>query len=296
MDCGPPPSRRASAPRIGADQAMAEEFDQDPHDQDIFASAANESFQHIHVVTAQGVTRITMNRPPANVLSVEMMQELVSAIESLEYQRDVKVVTLFGAGRYFSAGFEVGDHLGDRAYMMLEAFRHVFEALAKVDKPTLAVVSGPALGAGSILAAGCDMVLAAQSAKLGHPEIRGAVFNTVAAALLPRLVGRKRAFEILMLGASMSAADAEKIGLITRAVPDDKLESEVAALVQRFQESSAPVMQLARRAIVGGLDLLYDDAVRHAEDVYLNQLLATQDVEEGLRAVGEKRRPSWKDR
>jgi len=165
-----------------------------------------------------------------------------------------------------------------------------------VDKPTLAVVAGPALGAGSILAAGCDMVLAAHSAKFGHPEIRGGVFNTVAAALLPQLVGRKRAFEILMTGTSLTAAEAERIGLVTRAIPDEKLEAEVAAVVQRFQESSAPVVQLTRRAIAGGLDLPFADAVRHAEDVYLNQLLGTQDVEEGLRAVAEKRKPAWKDR
>jgi cyclohexa-1,5-dienecarbonyl-CoA hydratase len=274
---------------------MAEDYE-DPHEQDVFATASIESFKFVRVDTAQGVTRITLNRPPANVLSVEMMQELGMAIESLEYQKDVKLVTLFGAGKYFSAGFEIGDHLGDRAYMMLESFRRIFEALAKVDKPTLAVVAGPALGAGSILASACDMVLAAQSAKLGHPEIRGAVFNTVAAALLPRLVGRKRALELLLLGASVSASDAEQLGMITRAVPDDRLDAEVAAIVQRFQESSAPVVQLARRAIVGGLNLPFDEAVRHAEDVYLNQLLATQDVEEGLRAVVEKRRPVWKDR
>lgn len=275
---------------------MAEDFDDDPHDQDVFAPVSVQSLKHIHLDTAQGVTRITLNRPPANVLSVEMMQELATAIESLEYQREVKLVTLFGSGKYFSAGFELGDHLGDRAYMMLESFRRIFEAIAKVDKPTLAVVAGPALGAGSILAAACDMALAAQSAKLGHPEIRGGVFNTVAAALLPRLVGRKRAFEILMMGTSLAAADAERLGLITRAVPDDRLEAEVAAIVQRFQEASAPVVQLTRRAITGGLDLSYEDAVRHAEDVYLNQLLATQDVEEGLRAVSEKRKPAWKDR
>jgi cyclohexa-1,5-dienecarbonyl-CoA hydratase len=275
---------------------MAEDFDDDPHDQDVFAPAGAQGFKHIHVDTAQGITRITLNRPPANVLSVEMMQELATAIESLEYQKDVKLVTLFGAGKYFSAGFELGDHLGDRAYLMLESFRRIFEAISKVDKPTLAVVAGPALGAGSILAAACDMALAAQSTKLGHPEIRGGVFNTVAAALLPRLVGRKRAFEILMMGASIGAADAERLGLITRAVPDDRLDAEVAAVVQRFQEASAPVVQLTRRAITGGLDLPYDEAVRHAEDVYLNQLLNTYDVEEGLRAVSEKRRPSWKDR
>ena len=274
---------------------MAEEYE-DPHDEDVFAPVTAAGFQFIRSDTAQGITRITLSRPPANVLSVEMMQELASAIESLEYQKDVKLVTLFGSGKYFSAGFELNDHLGDRAYMMLESFRRIFEALAKVDKPTLAVVGGPALGAGCILAAACDIVIAAQSAKLGHPEIRGGVFNTVAAALLPRLVGRKHAFEILLGGASLTVADAERLGLITRAVPDDRLDAEVAAVVQRFQESSAPVVQLARRAIAGGLDLPYEEAVRHAEDVYLNQLLATQDVEEGLRAVAEKRKPVWKDR
>jgi enoyl-CoA hydratase/carnithine racemase len=118
----------------------------------------------------------------------------------------------------------------------------------------------------------------------------------VAAALLPRIVGRKKAFEMIIAGASMSAAEAERLGLITRAVADDKLEAEAAALIQRFQESSAPLVQLARRAIAGGLDLPFDDALRHAEDVYLNQLLQTQDVEEGLRSVVEKRKPAWKDR
>ena len=274
---------------------MAEDYD-DPHDQDVFAPVSAPSFKSILVDTAQGITRITLNRPPANVLSIDMMQELATAIESLEYQRDVKLVTFFATGKYFSAGFELGDHLGDRGYMMLESFRRIFEALAKLDKATLAVVAGPALGAGSILAAGCDIVLAAQSAKLGHPEIRGGVFNTVAAALLPRIVGRKRAFEIIMMGTSLTAADAERLGLITRAVPDEKLEAEVAAVVQRFQESSAPIAQCARRALAGGFDLPYEEAIRHAEDVYLNQLLATQDVEEGLRAVAEKRKPVWKDR
>jgi len=274
---------------------MADEFE-DPHEQDVFAPVGSPGFKSILIDTAQGITRITLNRPPANVLSIDMMQELATAIESLEYQREVKLVTFFATGKYFSAGFELADHLGDRGYLMLESFRRIFEALSKLDKTTLAVVAGPALGAGSILAAGCDIVLAAQSAKLGHPEIRGGVFNTVAAALLPRIVGRKRAFEIIMMGTSLAAADAERLGLITRAVPDERLDAEVAAVVQRFSESSAPIVQLTRRAIAGGFDLPYEEAVRHAEDVYLNQLLATQDVEEGLRAVAEKRKPSWKDR
>lgn len=255
------------------------------------------TFQHIQFTSEQGIARLTLNRPPANVLSVEMMDEINRALESLEYQRDVKLVVLSATGKYFSPGFELGDHLGDRGYMMLEAFRRIFENMAKIDKPVLAVVAGPALGAGSLLAAGCDIVYAAATAaKFGHPEIKGGVFNPVAAALLPRLVGRKKAVEILLGGAGVTSAEAERIGLITRAVPDDKLEAEVAALVQRMQEHSAVVLQLTRKAIAGGQDLAPPDAVRHAEDVYLNQLLATEDAEEGLKAVMGKRKPVWKDR
>lgn len=262
-----------------------------------YTSRPAQSYQHVQFAVADAVARLTLNRPPANVLSVEMMEEINSALESLEYRKDVKVVVLSATGKYFSPGFELSDHLGDRGYMMLEAFRRIFENLAKIDKPVIAAVAGPALGAGSLLAAGCDLVYAAATAaKFGHPEIKGGVFNPVAAALLSRLVGRHKAAEILLLGGGIASAEAERIGLITRAVPDDKLDAEVAALVQRFQESSAVVLQLTRRALVGGQDLLPGDAIRHAEDVYLNQLMATEDAEEGLKAVMGKRKPAWKDR
>jgi cyclohexa-1,5-dienecarbonyl-CoA hydratase len=270
--------------------------DEDPHDFDVFAAPQAEGYRLIHVDTVNGVCRITLNRPPANVLSIEMMEDINRALDSLEYQRDVKLLVLVGSGKYFSAGFELADHLGDRAYVMLESFRRIVENLAKVDKPSLAVVAGSALGAGSMLAAACDMCLAGASARFGHPEIRGAMFNPVAAVLLPRMVGRKRAFDMILRGALLTAQEAERAGLITRAVPDERLEAEVAAAIQRFQEGSAPVLQLARRAVAGGLDLPLPDAFNLAEDVYLNQLLATEDAEEGLRAVMEKRRPVWKEK
>jgi cyclohexa-1,5-dienecarbonyl-CoA hydratase len=257
---------------------------------------APRAYSFIQFSTAGGVARLVLNRPPANVLSVEMLSEVNHALDSLEFQREVKLLVLSAVGKYFSAGFELQDHLGDRAYMMMEEFRKTFEELGKFDKPTLAVVAGPALGAGSMLAAGCDIALAGASARFGHPEIKGGVFNPVAAALLPRLVGRKKAFEMILGGALLTAAEAERIGLVSRTLPDDKLEAEAAALVQRFQEGSAPILQLTRRAVAGGLDLLLPDALRHAEDVYLNQLMATEDAEEGLKAVMAKRKPAWKDK
>jgi enoyl-CoA hydratase/carnithine racemase len=274
---------------------MAEQ-DKDPHEEDVFAPARDKTFQFVQFHTADGVARITLNRAPANVLSIEFMEEISTALESLEYEKDVKLVVLKGAGKYFSAGFELTDHLGDRGYLMLEGFRRIFENLARLDKPTLAVVGGAALGAGSILAAGCDMVLAGATSRFGHPEIKGGVFNTVAVALLPHLVGRRKAYEMTLLGGILSAAEAEKVGLVTRVVPDDKLDAEAELIVQRFQESSAVVVQLTRRALVGGADVLFADALRHAEDVYLNQLMGTDDAEEGLRSIMGKRKPQWKDK
>lgn len=276
---------------------MADELqDPDADAADLYAPARQGDYKTIRFETTQGIARLTLDRPPANVLSVDAMREINVALESLEYQRDVKLVVLAAAGKYFSPGFELSDHLGDRAYLMLEQFQRIFENLAKTDKPTLAVVNGPALGAGSLLAAGCDIVYAAASAKFGHPEVKGGVFNPVAAALLPRLVGRKKAFEMLLGAQSIPAADAERLGLITRAFPDDRLEAEVAALIQRFQDGSAVVLQSARRAMSGGLDLPFSEAVSHAQDIYLNQLMATEDAEEGLKAVMAKRKPVWKDR
>lgn len=250
----------------------------------------------LQVASGHGVVRISLSRPPANVLSVDVMDELNSTLESLGNQRDVKLVVLGAVGKYFSAGFELGDHLGDRAYLMMEAFKRLFDNLAALDKPVAAVVGGAALGAGSILAVACDIVLAGASAKFGHPEIKGGVFNPVAAALLPRLIGRKRAFDMILGGQTVTAAEAERIGLISRAVPDDKLEAEAVALMQRYQEGSATVLQLTRRALAGGFELPLADAIRHAEDVYLNQLMSTEDAEEGLKAIMEKRKPVWKDR
>jgi cyclohexa-1,5-dienecarbonyl-CoA hydratase len=265
-------------------------------DVDEYAPAESPTFERLKIDRSEGIVRITLDHAPANVLSTELMTEIATALESLEYDSQIKLVVLRASGKYFSAGFELNEHLGDRAYPMLEAFRRVFDALAKIGKPTLSVIQGPALGAGCLLASACDLVLAAESAKLAHPEIRGGVFNPMAAAILPRLVGRRRAYEMILLGVTLTAADAQRAGLVTRVVPDDRLEAEATTLIERFQQSSAPIVQLARRAIAGGLDLPFEEAVEHAQDVYLNQLMATEDVEEGLSAVAEKRKPDWKDR
>src|SRR5919109_1948798 len=97
---------------------------------DLYGSARATTNRFIRFVSNQGVSRIVLNRPPANVLSIEMMEEIAVALDSLEYERDVKLVVVAGEGKYFSAGFELADHQGDRAYLMLETFRRIFEGFA----------------------------------------------------------------------------------------------------------------------------------------------------------------------
>src|SRR5919106_4516850 len=122
---------------------------QDPQD-DPFVTSQPVTTRFIRFETTQAVSRITLNRPPGNVLSIEMMEEIASALDALEYEREVKLLVIAAEGRYFSAGFELGEHQGDRAYLMLEAFHRIYEGLAKLDKPTLAVVAGGALRAGAL--------------------------------------------------------------------------------------------------------------------------------------------------
>ncbi len=266
-------------------------------DIDPLAPSDDQTFKHVQVDSQEGIIRVTLDRPPANVLSMDMMKELAGALESLEYERGIKLLVLQASGKYFSAGFELNDHLGDRAYMMIEHYRRVFEALARSTSRHWRWCSGPALGAGCLLAAACDIVLASESAKFAHPEIRGGVFNALAAAMLPRIIGRKRAFEMLMLGTHPQRGR----GACAPASSPARWPTTVSRRKRRPPSSASrsrarPIVQLARRAIVGGQDLPLEDAISHAEDVYLNQLMATEDVEEGLRAVAEKRKPDWKGR
>jgi enoyl-CoA hydratase/carnithine racemase len=275
---------------------MVDELEDDPHEGDVFSRPRAAENQFVLRREAGGIVWIVLSRPPANFLHVEALRELTEILEGLEYEREVKLAVLEGQGKYFCAGFEVADYRGNRAYLLVEEFRKIVELLGRLDKPLLAVVGGPALGAGTLLAGLCDITLAAQSAKFGHPEARAGLFTPAAAALLPRLIGHRQASDLLLSGATLSAAEAREMGLVTRVVPDDRLEAEATALIQRFQEGSAPLLQGMRRAVALGRHLPLAEAMDLADDVCLNQLMATDDYEEAIAAVMERRRPAWKNK
>jgi cyclohexa-1,5-dienecarbonyl-CoA hydratase len=159
--------------------------------------------------------------------------------------------------------------------------------------PVVAAIHGPTLGGGCEVAAACDLVLAADDVRLGQPEIRLGVFPPAAAALLPRLVGRQRALDLLLTGRTVLAEEALRLGLVTRVLPRDGFEEGVEAFVQELAARSRPVLALAKRAVVENLERPLSAALDAADHLYLTELMALRDPHEGLAAFMEKREPVW---
>ena len=241
-----------------------------------------------------GARWVTLQRPPLNVFDLPTIRALSNAIRPRARRRDLKVLVFrSGIPGTFSAGVDVRDHGKDRVSDMLEAFHALFRLLDGLPQATVAAVDGRCLGGGCELAAFCDILLATPRSVFGQPEIDVGCFPPVASTLLPRIVGRA-AFEMVLTGAPLSAAEAARVGLVSRVVDD--LASETEACVARLTGKSGAVLALARRAVRQGGRGSFGKALARAEGIYRKDLLATADVEEGVRAFLEKRPPRWEDR
>ncbi|MBA3320093.1 MAG: enoyl-CoA hydratase/isomerase family protein, partial [Pyrinomonadaceae bacterium] len=167
-------------------------------------------FKHIRFTIEERVGRITFARPPLNVLNIAMMREIGEALGECAGRREVVAIVFDAAAelRAFSAGVAVEEHVEATIFQMLESFHNIFRALERMAKPTLAVVDGAALGGGCELVAACDIVIASDRARFGQPEIKLGVFPPVAALLLPRVIGERRARELCLTGELIDAPEA----------------------------------------------------------------------------------------
>jgi len=253
------------------------------------------AFKHIQTEFKDGVATLTLNRAPVNVLNIEMMEEINTYLEGLKKEKSLKLLVIQAIGKAFSAGVDVGEHLGDLVYKMIEVFHKMFRLMDALKVPSIAVVNGSALGGGCELALYCDMVITTEKAKFGQPEIQVGVFPPIAALVFPRMIGRKKAMELILSGETISAQEALNLGLVNKVVPEASLAQEVNGFIEKFKKLSGIVLKLAKEATLAGLNDDMDKGLKVIERVYLDRLMKTHDAIEGLKAFLEKRKPAWKE-
>ena len=260
--------------------------------------AMTKEFQSIKFQIDDRVARITFARPPLNVLNIAMMREIGDALGECVRRRDLAAI-VFSAepdARAFSAGVAVEEHVAETIFQMLEAFHSIFRMLRQISKPVIAVVDGPALGGGCEVVAACDIVIASEHSRFGQPEIKLGVFPPIAAILLPRVIGEKRARELILTGDLIDAAEALKLGLVNYVLPTAELEGKTESILARLRELSGSSLGMTRTALDLGSQGDFDAVLSEVENLYLHELMKTEDAQEGSRAFMEKRKPEWRNK
>jgi enoyl-CoA hydratase/carnithine racemase len=255
------------------------------------------AFQLITLEKQAGIGKLTLNRPSTNVMNYEMLVEMNAALTELAKDDSVRVVLIRGSGnRAFSAGVEVKDHLGERMPLTIREFGKVFQCLRNLGKPSIAVVNGVALGGGCELVAGCDMAIASDKALFGQPEIKLGGLAPAAAALFPRIMGERKAFELIMLGENFSAAEAERCFLVNKVVPEAELDTTAEATAKKFLAMSGIGVRLCRAALFQATDASdWAESFQRGVDLGI-KTWETEDASEGLNSFLQKRAAVWKNK
>jgi cyclohexa-1,5-dienecarbonyl-CoA hydratase len=243
------------------------------------------------------VARITLARPPLNVLNIAMMHEITAALTE-SAQREI-VAIVFDADkacRAFSAGVAIEEHVEETIYQMLDSFHAIFRQLEQIGKPAIALVDGAALGGGCELVAACDIVIASDRSRFGQPEIKLGVFPPVAAVVLPLVIGEKRARELILTGEIIDAVEASRLGLCNHVVPSPHLDAKLLEVLAKLRELSGTSLQFARQSLDLGRGRTLEAALTQQENFYLHELMKTADANEGIKAFMQKRKPVWRHR
>jgi cyclohexa-1,5-dienecarbonyl-CoA hydratase len=244
----------------------------------------------------EGVAFITLASPPLNILSMAIMDELTTALERAIADRALLAVVISAEGRAFSAGADIGEHRPEQAPGMIAAFSRLFALLGTIELPVVMAVDGPALGAGFELAMMADILLATDRSTFGQPEIRLGFFAPVGVTALPARIGLQRAIEVTCTGRTYSAAEMTEMGLVARLVAAEQLGPALDAVLADLRRASPLIMRMNVRVLRQSLGQRFEVSCPAAERIFLDELMATEDVREGVAAFYEKRHPAWKNR
>ena len=253
------------------------------------------AYENIIVDRKGRVAVITLNRPKAlNALSSGLMLELNEALDGFEADSDIGAILITGGEKAFAAGADIKEMMSkDYIDASIGGFLGEWDRLARCRKPTVAAVSGYALGGGCEIAMMCDVVLASESAKFGQPEITiGVIPGAGGTQRLTRAGGKAKAMEMILTGRMMDAEEAERSGLVARILPDDELLEEAMKVADRIARLSQPSVILAKEAVNRAFETTLAEGVLFERTAF-NGLFATEDQKEGMAAFAEKREPKF---
>lgn len=253
-------------------------------------------YTHILTETRGRVALVTLNRPQAlNALNRALLTELGEALDALDADPQIGAIVITGSARAFAAGADIKEMAAMSAVeMMTNGFSGLFARLARVGKPVIAAVSGFALGGGFELALLCDMIVAAESAKFGLPEVTiGVIPGGGGTQRLTRAVGKALAMEMILNNRHLSAAEAEKYGLVNRVFPDERMLDEALSLAADIAGRSPLSLRLAKEAINAAFEGSLSETLNDERRLF-QLTFASEDQKEGMAAFLEKRKPTWK--
>ena len=254
----------------------------------------NASSSPVSVNLQPPVARISLSNPPINVITFQILDGLKKAIAEVESNPEISVVVIEGQGGTFSAGVSVAVHTPEYVPLMLEKFHAVVRDVIASKKIFIAMVRGHCLGGGAELAMVCDLVYTTKAARWGFPEISLGCFPPVACTALSALNATKRVTELILTGRLISGKEAEEMGLANLVVADYKLRATVQNIAERLGKMSASSLALAKKAMYLWDSMHCDKGLARAEKIYVEELMKTEDAQEGVNAFLQKRKPEWK--
>ncbi len=256
------------------------------------------TYENILTETRDRVGLITLNRPKAlNALNGPLLSELAAALQAFDRDEAIGAIVITGSQRAFAAGADIKQMATASAVDMLkDSFVELFDALRGIRKPIIAAVSGYALGGGCELAMACDMIVAAESAKFGQPEVTiGVIPGAGGTQRLTRAVGKAIAMEMVLNNRSLSAEEALRFGLVNRVVPDERYLDEALELAAEIAARAPLAVRLGKEMVNQAFELSLSQGLE-AERRAFYFLFASEDQKEGMQAFIEKRKPEWKGR
>jgi len=251
----------------------------------------------IKVEKRHGLATITLNRPPLNLIGRQMIEGLRQAAEDLAGDENISVVIITGAGnRAFSAGVDIKEMKDldmTTAKDFISRLHYSIKAIRDLEKVVIAAINGYCFGGSCELAMACDIRIAGENAQLGMPEIKVGIPSVIEAALMPLLIGNGRAREFLFLGESITAEEAQNLGLVNRVVPADKLSGEVRKIADRILSYSPTAIKMQKRIVNRWLPSDLESAINYSIQAF-SECFATNEAKEAMTAFLEKRQPRFK--